>query len=193
MAGISCAGTPGRDSVLLFAVDPVVHAIAQVFARLEVRHVLARQRHGVTGFGVAPHAWRTEMQREAAEAADLDAPPGGECAAHALENHLHGQFDVLGRKVALLARDEFDQLRLCHALPSAELSFLTLRTDTGNGARRLRGGRRICQSSLLPPMCSLRRSPRAVVPPGVPAPRPESSIACASSWSSFALTERLRV
>ena len=49
--------------------------LAQVLARLEVRHMLARQGNGLAGLGIAPLARRPEVQREAAKAADLDALP----------------------------------------------------------------------------------------------------------------------
>src|SRR5690349_12936172 len=105
-------GAAAAGSVSGFFFFAVVHAVAQVLARLEMRHIFTRQRHGVTGLGVAAHARRTEMQREAAETTDLYAPAGGQGTAHPLQDHLHGQFDVLGSEMTLLPRYEFDQLRL---------------------------------------------------------------------------------
>src|SRR5690349_10745512 len=60
----------------------VIHALAQVLARLEVRDVLAGQRHRFPGLRIAPLARRPEMQRKAAEAANLDALPGRESVTH---------------------------------------------------------------------------------------------------------------
>src|SRR6266850_2321202 len=46
----------------------LVHALPQVLAGLEVRHVLAIQRHGFTRLRIAPLARRPEMQGKTAEA-----------------------------------------------------------------------------------------------------------------------------
>ena len=61
--------------VRIVAAGFTVDALAQVLAGLEVRHVLAGQRDGLAGLGIAALARRAEMQAEAAEAADLDALP----------------------------------------------------------------------------------------------------------------------
>src|SRR5882724_1146280 len=68
----SCESVPDRPACA------VVHTFAQVFAWLEVRDVLARQRHGLARLRVSALARWPEMQREAAEAANLDALSGGE-------------------------------------------------------------------------------------------------------------------
>src|SRR5262245_8831495 len=98
------------------AARAVVDALAQILARLEMRHVLARQRDGLAGLRVAALAWRAEMEREAAEAADLDAAALGERVAHDLEDLLDGQLDVLGGQVLLLRCNELDEFRFGHAL-----------------------------------------------------------------------------
>src|SRR5207237_9153240 len=97
-------------------VGPVVHPLAQILAGLEVRNVLARKRHRLAGLGVASLAWRPEMQREAAEAADLDAIPLRERIAHDLQNLLQRQLHVLRRQVLLLGGNDLDEFRLGHAL-----------------------------------------------------------------------------
>ena len=96
---------PSRGSGGLTRVDP----LAQVLARLEMRNVLAGERDRFAGLRVAALARRAEMQREAAEAADLDALATRERVAHDLEHLLHRQLDVLGRKVLLLRGDDLDQ------------------------------------------------------------------------------------
>src|SRR5688500_12208484 len=93
----------------------VVDALAQILAGLEVRHVLARQRDGLAGLRVAALARRAEVQREAAEAADLDAAALGERIAHDLEDLLDRQLDVLGGQVLLLRCNELDEFRFGHA------------------------------------------------------------------------------
>ena len=93
----------------------IVDAFAQVLAGLEVRHVLAGERDGLAGLGIAPLARRAEMQAEAAEAADLDALTLGQRVAHDFEDLLDRQFDVLRRQMALLRGDELDELGLRHA------------------------------------------------------------------------------
>jgi hypothetical protein len=88
---------------------PRIDALTQVLAGLEVRHVLAGERHGFAGLGVAALARRAEMQREAAETADLDALAAGQRVAHDLEHLLDRQLDVLGGQVLLLGGDDLDQ------------------------------------------------------------------------------------
>jgi hypothetical protein len=64
---------------------------------------------------VASLARRPEVQAEAAEAADFDALSLGERVAHDFEDLLDRQLDVLRGQVALLGRDELDELGLRHA------------------------------------------------------------------------------
>ena len=52
-----------------------IHSLTHVFARLEMRHFFRRYAHLVTGFGVAPNAFRTLIHRETAKAADLAIDP----------------------------------------------------------------------------------------------------------------------
>src|SRR5579862_5771010 len=91
-----------------------VDALAQVFPRLEVRHMLARERHGLTGLGVAALTWRAKVQREAAEAANLDALTLRERIAHDLQNLLQRQLDIFRRQVLLLGGDDLDEFGLGH-------------------------------------------------------------------------------
>ena len=54
-----------RGLVLLIAdraIRPVVHPLAQVLARLEMRHILARERHRLAGLRIAPLARRAKVQ-----------------------------------------------------------------------------------------------------------------------------------
>src|SRR5690606_19980893 len=78
------------------AAGAFVDALAQILAWLEVRHVFARQRHGLAGLRIAALARRTEMQRKAAEATDLDATALREGIAHDLQHLLDRQFHILG-------------------------------------------------------------------------------------------------
>src|SRR5690606_1098226 len=96
----------------------LVDPLAQVLAGLEMRHVLAGQRHRFAGLGIAPLSWRAEMQREAAEAPDLDALPLRERITHDFQDLLQRQLDVTRGQMLLLRRDDFDQFRLRHASPS---------------------------------------------------------------------------
>src|SRR5690348_1660553 len=93
----------------------VVHPLAQILPRLEVRYVLARKRHRLAGLRIAPLTRRPKVQREAAEAPDLDALSLRKRIAHDLENLLQRQLDVLGRQVLLLGGDDLDQFGLRHA------------------------------------------------------------------------------
>src|SRR5215813_6138705 len=93
------------------AVDP----FAQVFTRLEMRHVFPGQGHRLAGLRITPLAWRAEMQREAAETADLDALASRERIAHDFQNLLKRQLHILGWQMFLSGRDDFDQFRFGHA------------------------------------------------------------------------------
>src|SRR5579875_3430890 len=98
---ISIADRPARA---------VVHALAQVLAGLEVRHVLSGERHGLARLRVPPLAGRPEVQREAAESADLDALPLRERIAHDLEDLLERELHILRGQMLLLRRDDLDEL-----------------------------------------------------------------------------------
>src|SRR6202521_1476709 len=97
-------------------VGAVVHPLAQILAGLEVRDVLTRERDRLAGLGVAPLAGRTEVQRETAEAADLDALPLRERIAHDLQNLLQRELDILRRQMLLLGGNDLDEFRFGHAL-----------------------------------------------------------------------------
>lgn len=93
----------------LFGFQAVVHTVTQILARFEMRHILARQGDRITGLGIAAHARRAKMQRETAEAANLDAPPRRQGIAHLFQYRLDGKFDVLAGKMALFPGDDLDQ------------------------------------------------------------------------------------
>src|SRR6185503_15506088 len=149
----------------------VVHTLAQIFAGFEVRHVLARERHGFAGLRVAALTRRAKVQREAAEAADLDAFTRGERIAHDLQDLLQRQLHVLGGQVLLLGRNDLDEFRLGHCLalrtaqPSRYRGTVALRASGADAPLT-----RCClskspqSSSLEPPepIFSFRRSPRLV-------------------------------
>src|ERR1700741_3072699 len=103
-----CGSVPDR------AAAAVVHALTQVLAGLEVRDVLARERDRLPGLGVASLARWPEVQREAAEATNLDALTLRERIAHDLENLLERELDVLRRQMLLLGGDDLDEFRLRH-------------------------------------------------------------------------------
>src|SRR6185437_6181200 len=89
---------PLRDGAL-------VHPLPQFLARLEMRDVLAGQRHGRAGLRIAARARRTVMQRETAEAADLDAVAGRQRATHLLDDVAHREFDIGERQMLLALRE----------------------------------------------------------------------------------------
>src|ERR1700736_2226265 len=97
------------------SIRALVHALAQVLAGLEVRDVLARERHRLAGLGVASLARRAGMEGEAAEAADLDALSLGERIAHDLQNLLQRELNILRRQMLLLGGDDLDEFGLGHA------------------------------------------------------------------------------
>src|SRR6201991_3725580 len=109
-----------------------------------MRYMLPRQRYRFAGLGVAPHARRTEVQREAAEAADLDALTRGQGVAHLFEHALDGKFHVAEGKVGLAPGQRLDQFRLCHGSPGGLEADANICQSTARGgwpplARRLVG------------------------------------------------------
>ena len=111
--GSICGFGCGQHAIPLQA---LVHPIPKLFAGLEVRHVLGRERDRGAGLGISTHAPRTEVQREAAEAADLDALAAREAVGHMLEYRLHRELDVPIRQLRLLLRDALDQFRFGHGI-----------------------------------------------------------------------------
>src|SRR5262245_38759333 len=92
--------------------------------------MLAGKRHGLTRLRVTPLPRRTEMQREAAEPADLDALTLCEFLAHDLQDLLQRQLHVARGQVLLLGRDDFDEFRLGHAGPSWKAPAPRVSRDT---------------------------------------------------------------
>lgn len=82
---------------------------AQFLARLKVRTVCRGQGHRRARLGITPEARRALVQRETAEATDLDALPGGQRCAQLLKQRSDRRLDVGGRQMVLfkpsLARD----------------------------------------------------------------------------------------
>src|SRR5882757_3041486 len=92
----------------------IVDAFAQVFARLEMRHMFAGERHCLAGLGIASLPRRPKMQREAAETAYLDALAGRQRIAHDFEELLDRQLDILRRQMLLLRRYDLNEFRFRH-------------------------------------------------------------------------------
>src|SRR5690606_14627725 len=88
------SATPARERGLLGVRRFLIHPVPQLLARLEVRHELAVQVDGLAGLGIAADARFAVVQRETAEAADLDPLAGGEGLRHLLQHALDGQLDV---------------------------------------------------------------------------------------------------
>src|SRR6056297_1240241 len=76
--------------------------------------VLAGKGDGLAGLGIAPHARGAIVQREAAEATDLDAIAARQRIAHDLEQMLDRELDVFRGQMLLLPGDYLDQFRLRH-------------------------------------------------------------------------------
>lgn len=97
-------------------IDP----LTQILAGFEVRHMLARQRNGCAGFGIASHPRRAVVQRKAAKPTNLYPVATRKPAAHDLKDVLDGQFHIFCRQMFLLVRDKVYQFGLRHAsLPLA--------------------------------------------------------------------------
>src|SRR5688500_3851608 len=87
---------------------PLVHRLPQCLARLEMGHALLGNVHALAGTRVAAHPRRTAIDREAAEAADLDAMPPHQCFAHRVKNGLDGVLGVAVRQLAEAGGQFFD-------------------------------------------------------------------------------------
>ena len=76
--------------------------------------------HAFAGARIAPHARRAPVDREAAEAADLDPVPAHQRVAHGVKNGLDGVFGVAVRELAEARGEFFDEIgaghgsRKCH-------------------------------------------------------------------------------
>src|SRR4051812_4444104 len=101
----------------------VVDSLAQVLAGLEVRNVLAGERHGFAGLGIAALPRRPEVQRERAEATYLDAISRRQGITHDLEDLLERELHILGWQMFLFRRDDLDELGFRHG-PLASLVLL---------------------------------------------------------------------
>src|SRR5690606_35100761 len=164
--------------------------LAQFLARLEVRHVLARQRHRLAGLGVAAHARRPVVQRKTAESTDLDALAGGKRASHHLQQRLDGKVHVLGLQVRLAACQDLDQFGLGHRLGGKRVH--TPRRPGVSGPPRSQS--HVLHHSGLPPSCARSSAPRLVVPAAASAAvLLYSAIASAVSASSLALIDSCRL
>ena len=79
-----------------------------------MRNVLARERDRLTGLGITALPRRPEVQRERAEAANLDAVSRRQSIAHDLEDLLERELHILGWQVFLFRRDDLYELGLRH-------------------------------------------------------------------------------
>src|SRR5262245_58151031 len=76
-----------RDSVLNDRLpDHRIDPLAQLLARLEVRHPFFRDHHFVAGLRIASNAWRPRIQGKAAKTTDLDALAVGQGVGHRIED-----------------------------------------------------------------------------------------------------------
>ena len=67
-----------------------VDAFAQILARLEVWYVFTGQGNSLSRLGIAANAWRTKVQRKAAEPSDLDALTPSQSVTHQVKKMLDG-------------------------------------------------------------------------------------------------------
>jgi len=108
-----------RDSVLLLAgsgkgclvlngkMTTGVDSLAQIFSRLEVRHVFAGQRYSLTSFGITSNSRRSKVERKTAKSANLDTFAASEGIAHQIQQVLDGKLNILCGQMLLLSGDHF--------------------------------------------------------------------------------------
>src|SRR5690606_25395497 len=150
-------------------------------------NMLARQRDGFAGLGIAAGARRAVVQRKTAKAPDLDALAVGQGASHHLQQRLHRKIDVVGLQVPLALGEDFDEFGLGHGALAGVGQPMAAWFDPGR--------RRILRYySDLPPSCSRSSAPSLVVPLEASAEaRLYSARVSATSASSFALIDSCRV
>src|SRR5712672_546826 len=102
-----------RRPSILFLIDP----LAQFLARLEVRHEFLRDVNPLARFRIAADARRPTIQPETPEAADLDALPLHQALRHRVEDHLDGEFGILGDELRITRRQPRNKFGLGHAGP----------------------------------------------------------------------------
>src|SRR5229473_384085 len=100
-----------RRPRLLFLIDP----LAQFLAGFEMRHELLRHVHPLARFRIAADARRPMIQPETPEAADLDALPFDQALRHRIQDHLDGEFGVLGDELRITRREPRNKFGLGHA------------------------------------------------------------------------------
>src|SRR6266496_943832 len=111
-----------RRPSLLFLIDP----LAQFLARLEMRHELLRHVHPLPRFRIAADARRPVVQPETPEAADLDALPLHQALRHRVQDHLDGEFGILGDELRITRREPRNKFGLGHAGLGLLLSVLVV-------------------------------------------------------------------
>src|SRR6478735_8250149 len=91
-----------------------VDRLAQRLARLEMGHALLGDLHAFTGARIASDARRAPVDREAAEAADLDPMAAHQRVAHGVEDGLDGVFGVAVRELRKAGCEFFDEIGAGH-------------------------------------------------------------------------------
>src|SRR5208282_2028693 len=99
-------------AALPLAIEP----LAQLLAGLEEGDVLLAHGHGLAGARVAPQARAALLDREGAEAAQLDAVALREGRGDLVEDRGHDALDVPLVEMRVALGDAQDQLRLGHRL-----------------------------------------------------------------------------
>src|SRR5690606_14174121 len=80
-----------------------IYALAQLFARFEMRYLFARNLHFFARLGVATYARRPLGQGEAPETSDLDALTRGQGLGHGIEHRLDGVIGITRRQLRVTA------------------------------------------------------------------------------------------
>src|SRR3954447_15665398 len=151
-----------RSALFAQVFRPLVHRFAQRLARLEMRHAVFRDVHAFAGTGIASHARRPAVDREAAEAADLDAVPAHERIAHRVQDGLDGVLGVAVRQLTETGGQFFDEVRSCHGRSPVGVERSAPGGKDPARRRTLDAGRAYCLSWSF--SLARRSAPRLVVP-----------------------------
>src|SRR5438270_9529271 len=91
-----------------------IQPVAQLLAGLEERDVLLVDPHAVAGARIAPEPGIAPLDREGAEAPELDAVAARQGGGDLVENRRHDQLDIALIEMRVELGQTLDEFRLSH-------------------------------------------------------------------------------
>jgi hypothetical protein len=97
-----------------------VNRLAQCFAGFEVRYPFFRDLNAFAGTWVAPDAWRTAVDGEAAKTANFDPMAFDQGMAHGVEDCFDGELGVSVRELRKAGGQFVNEIRAGHEAGAEE-------------------------------------------------------------------------